>query len=58
MIHSTKAMILGVIYRYPKQKDKHFLKCLKETLSKVARENKKVILTGNFHLNLLKFDLI
>ena len=45
-----------VVYRYPKQKDKFFLEYLKETLSKVARENKKVILTGDFNLNLLKVD--
>ena len=55
-IHPTNNIILHVIHHHPKQKDKLFLKYLKETLSKVARENKKVILTGDFNLNLLKFD--
>ena len=34
------------------KKDNHFLKYLKETLNKVTRENKKVILTRDFNLNL------
>ena len=38
------------------KKKNFYLKYLKETLSKIARENKKVILTGDFNLNLLKFD--
>ena len=55
MIHPTHNTILDVVYRHPKQNNKFFLKYLKETLSKVARENKNVILTGDFNLNLLKF---
>ena len=55
-IHPTNNIILHVIHHHPKQKDKLFLKYLKERLSKVGRENKKVILTGDFNLNLLKFD--
>ena len=55
-IRPTKNTILGIVYHHPKQKDKHFFKYLKETLSKVVRENKKVILTHDFNLNLLKFD--
>ena len=46
LIHPTTNIILGVVYQHPKQKDKFFLKYLKE--------NKKVILTGDFNLNLLK----
>ena len=56
LIHSTNNIILGAVYQHPKQKDNFFFEYLKETLSKVARENKKVILTGDFNLNLLKFD--
>ena len=37
------------------RKHNFYLKYLKETLSKVARENNKVTLTGGFNLN-LKFD--
>ena len=55
LIHPAYNITLVVVYRHPKQKDKFFLKYLKETLSKVARENKKVIF-GDFNLNLLKFD--
>ena len=56
MTHPAKSIVLDVVYQHPKQKDKHFPKYLKETLNKVARENKKVILAGDFNLNLLKFD--
>ena len=55
MIYPTKN-ILQVVCQHPKQKDKYFLKYLKKSLNKVARENKKVILTGDFNLNHQKFD--
>ena len=49
-------ILVGVTYRHSKQKDKGFLQFLSNTLKKVKKENKKIILTGNFNLNLLKFD--
>ena len=50
------SILIGVIYRHPKQKDKEFLQYLSNTLNKVKMEKKKIILTGDFNLNLLKFD--
>ena len=46
-------ILVGVTYRHPKQKDKGFLQFLSNTLKKVKKENKKIILTGDFNLNLL-----
>ena len=49
-------ILIGVIYRHPKQKDKEFLPYLSSTLKKIKKENEKIILTGDFNLNLLKID--
>ena len=49
-------IIIGVIYRHPRPKDGEFLNYLKQTLRAIDKEKKKVILTGDFNLNLLKFD--
>ena len=49
-------ILIGVIYRHPKQKDKEFLQYLSNLLNKVKMEKKKIILTGDFNLNLIKFD--
>ena len=49
-------ILIGVVYRHPKQKDKEFLQYLSNTLQKTKKENKKTILTGDFNLNLLKFE--
>ena len=49
-------ILIGVIYRHPKQKDKELLQYLSNTLNKIKMEKKKIILTGDFNLNLLKFD--
>ena len=57
IISSLKDNILiGVIYRHPKQKDKEFLQYLSNTLKTIKKGEKKIILTGDFNLNLLKFD--
>ena len=49
-------ILIGVIYRHPKQKDKEFLQYLSNTLKKIKKKKKKIILTGDFNLNWLKFD--
>ena len=49
-------IIIGVIYRHPRPRDGEFLNYLKQTLRAIDKEKKKVILTGDFNLNLLKFD--
>ena len=55
IISSIKDNILvGVIHRHPKRKDKEFLQYLSNTLKKIKKD-KKILLTGDFNLNLLKF---
>ena len=49
-------ILIGVVYRHPKQKDKEFLEYLDNTLQKTKKENKKIIITGDLNLNLLKFE--
>ena len=44
------------MYRHPKQKDTEFLRCLKQTLQALSKENKKGILTRELNINLLNFD--
>ena len=39
-----------------KTKDAHFMKYLSDILKTIAKENTKLILAGNFNMNLLKFD--
>ena len=46
---------MRVFYRHQKQKDTHCSNDLKGNLKILSKENKK-ILTGDFNLNLLKFD--
>ena len=47
-------ILIGVIYRHQKKKEKKFLQYLSNTFKK--RRKEKIILTGDFNLNLLKFD--
>ena len=49
------SILIGVIYRHPKQKDKEFLQYISNTLKKNKKREKKIILTGDFNLSLLKF---
>ena len=49
-------VLVGVVYRHPKQKDIEFLRYLKQTLKALSKENKKAILTWDLKINLLSFD--
>ena len=49
-------LLLGVIYRHPKPKFVYFMKHLRDIQKTFAKENKKIILTSDFNINLLKFD--
>ena len=44
------------MYRNPKQNDTTFLQYFRETFKIIKKENKKIILTGDFNFNLLKFE--
>ena len=52
---SAKNMLIGVFYRHPSLHDDVFNKKLKTTLRTIKKENKKVIICGDFNLNLLEF---
>ncbi|KAG1675725.1 hypothetical protein GQR58_014551 [Nymphon striatum] len=53
-----KNTIIGVAYKHPCKDSSAFLGYLQNVLNKISRENKLVILSGDFNLNLLKFDKI
>ena len=49
--------LIGVVYRHPSKKsDKKSIELLNESLSKIRRENKKVLITGDFNYDLLKHE--
>ena len=49
--------LIGVIYRHPSKKnDKKSIKLLEETLIKIRKENKKVLVAGDFNYDLLKHE--
>ena len=50
--------LVGVVYRHPsKRNDEKSIEILNETLTKIQRENKKVLLTGDFNYDLLKHEI-
>ena len=49
--------LVGVFYRHPSGKIDKFLTALEICLKKVKRENKRTIISGDFNLNLLNFDV-
>ena len=49
--------LVGVVYRHPnKINDEKSIEVLNETLLKIQRENKKVLLAGDFNFDLLKHE--
>ena len=49
--------LVGVVYRHPtKTNDEKCIDVLNETLTKIQRENKKVLLAGDFNYDLLKHE--
>ena len=50
-------LIVGCIYKHPKMDVSEFNKHLYNLLEKVSREKKKIVLMGDFNIDLLKLDL-
>ena len=48
--------LIGIVYRHPRKNDKKCIEILTDTLTKIRRENKKVLLVGDFNYDLLKFE--
>ena len=53
-----KNILLGVVYHHPRKDSAHFSEYLQSVFNKIYRENKLVILFGDFNLNLLKHDKV
>ena len=49
--------LIGVVYRHPSRKnDKKSIELINETLIKIRKENKKVLIAGDFNYDLLKHE--
>ena len=49
--------LVGVVYRHPsKRNNEKCIELLNESLSKIIRENKKVLLAGDFNFDLLRYE--
>ena len=49
--------LIGVVYRHPsKRNDEKCIEILSETLTKIQKENKKVLIAGDFNYDLLKHE--
>ena len=54
---SGENIIVGCIYRYPSMHSSEFYSIyLSDLLEKLSHENKKIILMGDFNIDLLKYD--
>ena len=49
-------ILLGVCYRHPTKKDTNFTHLLIKTLQNIRKENKKIIVTGDFNFDFLQYD--
>ena len=57
LIENQPNRLIGVFYRHPtKNNDKKSIELINETLTKIRKENKKVIITGDFNYDLLKHE--
>ena len=57
MMENQPNRLIGVVYRHPSRKnDKKTIELLNETLIKIRKENKKVLITGDFNYDLLKHE--
>ena len=54
---NEKHVLLGCIYRHPRNTDDEFIVYMQNILDQIKNENKLVIIAGDFNLNLLKHDI-
>ena len=52
----NRSMIIGNIYRHPKADDSFIEKFLEPTLIKLGKTNKKVMISGDFNFDLIKYE--
>ena len=49
--------LIGVVYKHPdKHNNKKCIEILSNTLTQICKENKNVLIAGDFNYDLLKFD--
>ena len=57
IIEKQANRLIGVIYRHPtKRNDKKCIEILSNTLAKIQKEHKNVLIAGDINFDLLKFD--
>ena len=56
-VDKAKNIICGCIYRHPNSDIKTFENYIDKYLTKIAKENKNCYLTGDFNIDLLKYDV-
>ena len=49
-------VVTGIIYNHPRKDSSEFIEYLGDTLRKLTKENKLVIISGDFNLDLLAFE--
>ncbi|XP_057290861.1 uncharacterized protein LOC130613549 [Hydractinia symbiolongicarpus] len=52
----SKNILVGVIYRHPKCNTTEFLAHMQKLLFSINKENKKIVIMGDFNINLLQFE--
>jgi len=52
--HSKSNYVIGVIYRHPNTRIHDFIDDIKDILTKIIKEKKRIILMGDFNIDLLK----
>ena len=50
---SNKNVVIGCVYRHPRQNPEEFFQYLDLVLSKISKENKEIYICGDFNMNLL-----
>ena len=54
-----KNILIGCIYRHPHMNNMDdFNHYMEKTLSKINKENKEVYITGDFNIDLLKYEIV
>lgn len=51
---TNENFVVGVLYRHPNGKTKYFSEKLEKVLSKIGKENKKVVIMGDLNIDIIK----
>ena len=55
--NKNKSLVIGTIYRHPKADDSFLNEFLHPTLHKLGKMKKKVMISGDFNFDLIKYDV-